>query len=67
MKETEKLIARHVEKFGKEPNIIGRFWRNRERLNQNLRDAIESGKPYDEYEMMNDEMKQAYDDGDLDF
>jgi hypothetical protein len=67
MNETQKLIQQHIEKFGKQPNIIGRYWRNREKLNQNLRDAIESGEPYDEYEMMSDDMKRAYDDGELDF
>ena len=53
----------YIKKFGKEPYVIGMFWNNRERFNQNLLDAIKSGVPYNEYELLDDDDKKAFDDG----
>ena len=53
----------YIQKFGKEPYVIGMFWNNRERFNQNLLDAIKSGVPYNEYELLDDDDKKAFDEG----
>lgn len=58
-----EIMQAYIKKFGKEPYVIGMFWSNRERFNQNLLDAIESGVPYNEYELLDDDDKKAFDDG----
>lgn len=57
------LIKQHKEKFNKEPNIIGMFWSDPKQLEDNLKKAIETNTPYDEYELLTDEEKQAFDKG----
>lgn len=61
----ESLIKEHKEKFGIEPNIIGMFWNNPDKLINNILKAIEDNIPYDEYEMLSKDEKKAFDDGDL--
>jgi hypothetical protein len=60
-----EIMQAYIQKFGKKPYVIGMFWNNRERFNQNLLDAIESGVPYNEYELLVDDKKKAFDEGDL--
>ena len=57
------LIKQHKEKFNKEPNIIGMFWNDPKQLEDNLKKAIEANTPYDEYELLTDEEKIAFDKG----
>lgn len=57
------LIKKHKEIFNKEPNIIGMFWFNKKQLEDNLQKAIETNTPYDEYELLTDEEKEAFDKG----
>lgn len=63
----ESLIREYVAKFNKEPNIIGMFWNNPEQLIDNIIEAIETNKPYNEYELLTKEEQKAYDDGNLVF
>jgi hypothetical protein len=61
----ENLIKDHIKKFGEEPNIIGMFWNNPEKVAESIIKAIKENKPYNEYELLTDEEKKAFDDGDL--
>lgn len=63
----EDLVIEHKEKFGVEPVIIGLQWDDREELLDKIEEAIESGKPYSEYDELTDEEKKAYDAGELEF
>lgn len=57
------LISKHKSKFNKEPNILGMFWNDPKQLEDNLTKAIETNTPYDEYELLTDEEKIAFDKG----
>lgn len=59
----DKNIEAYIEIFNKEPNIIGMFWNDPKQLEDNLKKAIEANTPYDEYELLTDEEKQAFDKG----
>ena len=59
------LVKKYFEKFNKEPYIIGMFWNNQEQLIQNIINAIETNKPYNEYDLLSDEEKKAFDKGEL--
>lgn len=63
----ESLINKHINKFKKEPIIIGMFWNNQEQLILNMEKAIKDNKPYNEYELLSDEEKKAFDSGELVF
>ena len=54
---------KHKEHFGKEPNIIGMFWDDPQLVEDNIIKAIETNTPYDEYELLTDEEKIAFDKG----
>ena len=56
-------LLKYKEHFNKEPNIIGMFWFNKKQLEDNLQNAIETNTPYDEYELLTDEEKEAFDKG----
>lgn len=59
------LIEKYFEKFNEKPYIIGMFWNNQEQLIENIKKAIETNKPYNEYELLLDEEKKAFDKGEL--
>ena len=59
------LVKKYFEKFNKEPYIIGMFWNNQQQLIQNIENAIETNKPYNEYDLLSDEEKKAFDKGEL--
>lgn len=59
----ENLIKEYIKVFNKEPNIIGMFWNDPKQLEDNLKKAIEINTPYDEYELLTDEDKKAFDKG----
>lgn len=63
----ESLIKEHKEKFGVEPNIIGLNWDNPDAVVDGIADAIEEGKPYDEYKLLSKEEREAFDNGELVF
>lgn len=58
----ENLTKEYIKHFNKEPNIIGLFWDNNTIID-NLVKAIETNTPYDEYELLTDEEKIAFDKG----
>lgn len=59
----DKNIEAYKKHFNKEPNIIGMFWNDPKQLEDNLTKAIETNTPYDEYELLTDEEKEAFDKG----
>lgn len=59
------LIEKYFEKFNEKPYIIGMFWNNQEQLIENIKKAIETNKPYNEYNLLSDEEKKAFDKGEL--
>ena len=61
----KNLIKEHKQKFNKEPNIIGMYWNNPNLVIENIIKAIETNTPYNEYELLTDEEKKAFDNGDL--
>jgi len=63
--EEPKHIKDYIKKFGEEPYIIGMFWYDSEKVAESIIKAIETNKPYNEYELLTDEEKKAFDDGEL--
>lgn len=63
----DSLIKEHKDKFGVEPNIIGLYWSEPDRITINIIKAINTDKPYNEYSELTDEEKKSYDNGDLVF
>ena len=63
----DDLIKEHLEKFGVVPIIIGKLWNDPDELAQRVVDAIEEGKPYDEYAELTEEEKDDFANGDLVF
>ena len=59
----DKNIEAYKSKFNKEPNIIGMFWNDPQQLEDNLANAIKTNTTYDEYELLTDEEKIAFDKG----
>lgn len=59
----DKNIEAYKSQFNKEPNILGMFWNYPKQLEDNLTKAIETNTPYDEYELLTDEEKIAFDKG----
>ena len=59
------MINEHIKAFNKEPYIIGMFWNNQQQLIQNIINAIKTNKPYNEYDLLSDEEKRAFDKGEL--
>lgn len=63
----EVAIQDHIQRFGTDPIILGRYWMDREKTADLIFKAIEDGKPYDEYKSMSKEMREAWDKGELSF
>ena len=61
----EQLINLHITIFGIEPIIIGMFWEDNNVEIDNIINAIEEGKPYNEYEMLTKEEQISFDKGEL--
>lgn len=61
----ENLIKEHIEKFDKEPNIIGMFWDDLEQLAENVHKAIENNTPYNEEKLLSKEELIAFKSGNL--
>ena len=62
---SHKYVQAHIRKFGKEPVFIGQTWIDDPENIKLINDALIKGVPYDEYEMLNEEEKQMYDEGGL--
>jgi len=57
----------HIEKFKKEPVIIGLFLDEPLEVDRNIKQAIKDNKPYNEYELLSKEEQIAFDSGSLVF
>lgn len=57
----------HIEKFGKEPNIIGMFWNDIDYLIAKIEDSIKQNIVYDEFELLSDSQKKSFIDNKLFF
>lgn len=61
----DNVISVYKEKFGTNPNIIGIFWDNPDTEIENIKKAIETNTPYNEYDLLSKEEQEAYDRGEL--
>ena len=59
------LIDKHKKEFGVEPVIIGMFWDNPDKVSNEIIEAIEKGKPYNEEDLLSKEELEAFNRGDL--
>ena len=55
-----KLYEDHLKKFGVNPYIIGVYWRDNDLLEQLIKKAIISNKPYNELDLLNKEERDYY-------
>jgi hypothetical protein len=60
-----QFIIDYIIKFGEEPNIIGMFWNQPTILEQNIQNAIKTGKKYNELDLLTDEQRKSFLKGDL--
>ena len=65
MKNLIKVEKEYTRVFNKEPNIIGMYWNNPDLVVENIINAIETNKPYNEYELLSKEEQKAFDNGEL--
>jgi hypothetical protein len=61
----EDLIKEHKELFGVEPVIIGLVFYDVGELFDRIAHSIDMGKPYNEYELLSPEEREAFEKGDL--
>jgi hypothetical protein len=67
MNAIDKLTKKHIERFGVEPNVIGLLWSDIDKQIDLLIEAIKTGEPYDEYQMLSKSEQQAFDNNDIVF
>ena len=63
--EQPKFIQDYIIKFGEKPNIIGLFWSEPTILQQNIENAIKTGKKYNELDLLTDKQRKSFLKGDL--
>ena len=63
----KQAIENYIEKFGENPNIIGLFWYDKNQIIENIKNAIKTGKKYDELDLLTDSQKKLYNSGKLFF
>lgn len=63
----KRLIEEHKRKLGVEPIIIGIYHKDPDKIADGIEDAIESGKPYNEYDLLTEDEKKKYDNEELIF
>lgn len=61
----KEIIEKYIEVFEEKPNIIGLFWNDQKTLEKNIKDAIKSGKKYNELDLLTEKEKESYLKGDL--
>lgn len=61
----ESLIKYHERILGVKPYIIGIFWDDDKKLNDNIIKAIEDNKPYNEYELLTKKEQKDFNEGNL--
>ena len=62
-----KLTDEHYKKLGVYPIVIGKYWQRPDLVITGILKAIESGKPYNEYELLSKSDKELFDNGELIF
>ena len=60
-----QFIIDYIIKFGEEPKIYGMFWNQPTILQQNIENAIKTGKKYNELDLLTDEQRKLFLKGDL--
>ena len=60
-----QYIIDYILKFNEEPLIIGMFWNKPDILEQNILNAIKTGKKYNELEILTDEQLKLYNKGQI--
>jgi hypothetical protein len=60
-----KFIKDYIIKFGEEPKIYGIFWNEPTILQQNIENAIKTGKKYNELDLLTDEQRKSFLKGDI--
>jgi hypothetical protein len=60
-----QFIIDYIDKFGEEPNVIGMFWNQPNILEDNILNAIKTGKKYNELDLLTDEELKLYNKGEL--
>jgi hypothetical protein len=60
-------FKKHKDKFSIEPNIIGMFWSDQDKVLEGILNAIRNNTPYDEYKMLTKSEQEAFDKGELIF
>jgi hypothetical protein len=60
-----QFIIDYIIKFGEEPNVIGFFWNQPTILQQNIENAIKTGKKYNELDLLTDEQRKSFLKGDI--
>jgi hypothetical protein len=63
----EDLIKEHKKLFGVEPVVIGLFFDDMRELFDGIAQAINKGIPYNEYDLLTPEEREAFEKGDLRF
>jgi hypothetical protein len=63
----KELVEEYVKVFGEEPGIIGIYWNNFDRLEENISNAIKTKKPYNELDLLTDEEIKLFNKGKLMF
>jgi len=61
----KELIDEYKKVFGEEPNIIGIYWNDFDTLEQNITNAIKTGKKYNELDLLTDEQRKSFLKGEL--
>lgn len=59
----EDLIDEHFKMFSKYPYILGIYWNSRDTLEYKIKQSISDKKPYNEYDSLSGQDKQAFNDG----
>jgi hypothetical protein len=60
-----QYIIDYILKFNEEPVIIGMFWNKPDILEQNIKNAIKTGKKYNELDLLTDEQRKSFLKGDI--
>jgi len=60
-----QFIIDYIDKFGEEPKVIGMFWNEPNILEDNIKNAIKTGKKYNELDLLTDEELKLYNKGQL--
>lgn len=63
----DKIINIHIKKFKAKPIFVGKYWKDKGILIDEIEKAIINNKPFNEYDLLSDKEKKAFDSGELVF